>query len=475
MSLKDNIRSAEKSAVIKHIMERGFSLAEVLIIVACVIVIAILCLQVLKKIIPDKDARMFKKAYNLTARLVPSMAHDDELYPEVEGNNAPQYLGNTEWVIYQGKKYEGSTKFCGLFAAKINALSEISCNARASLDGKATLTTNDGVVWVLPITEFKDLKTPGIIQIDTNGAKKPNKEGADRYKIYVYQDGTVSDKPVDMPDLPAIPDDPNNPGSSSSGTSSSSSGTSSGTSSSSSGTSSSSSSGTSSGTSSSSSGTSSSSSSGTSSSSSGTSSSSSSGTSMTSNTSISYNPERSLGFSGGSVVSLCGGDIPGNKKKAWKTVIPSEFPSDRDYFIKYIGRYYDQACNRAGVDLTAVYNAYIRVQDLYVLMMQTLYNRCASDKPLEKGRGEWISLSTRHPYTGQTITYKGAYRQDDDGKEFKKAPELWADRHSISRNELGLELQIKRDRKYYWFMFNTACFTAMFQKFYEEELDRMNK
>ena len=423
MSLKDNIRSAEKSAVIKHIMERGFSLAEVLIIVACVIVIAILCLQVLKKIIPDKDARMFKKAYNLTARLVPSMAHDDELYPEVEGNNAPQYLGNTEWVIYQGKKYEGSTKFCGLFAAKINALSEISCNASASLDVKATLTTNDGVVWVLPITEFKDLKTPGIIQIDTNGAKKPNKEGADRYKIYVYQDGTVSDKPVDMPDLPAIPDDPNNPGSSSSGTSSSSS----------------------------------------------------SGTSMTSNTSISYNPERSLGFSGGSVVSLCGGDIPGNKKKAWKTVIPSEFPSDRDYFIKYIGRYYDQACNRAGVDLTAVYNAYIRVQDLYVLMMQTLYNRCASDKPLEKGRGEWISLSTRHPYTGQTITYKGAYRQDDDGKEFKKAPELWADRHSISRNELGLELQIKRDRKYYWFMFNTACFTAMFQKFYEEELDRMNK
>ena len=239
MSLKDNIRSAEKSAVIKHIMERGFSLAEVLIIVACVIVIAILCLQVLKKIIPDKDARMFKKAYNLTARLVPSLAHDDELYPEVEGNNAPQYLGKTEWVIYQGKKYEGSTKFCGLFAAKINALSEISCNASASLDGKATLTTNDGVVWVLPITEFKDLKTPGIIQVDTNGAKKPNKEGADRYKIYVYQDGTVSDKPVDMPDLPVIPDDNNSSSSSSSGTSSSSSGTSSstsGTSSSSSGT-----------------------------------------------------------------------------------------------------------------------------------------------------------------------------------------------------------------------------------------------
>ena len=196
---------------------------------------------------------------------------------------------------------------------------------------------------------------------------------------------------------------------------------------------------------------------------------------MTSNTSISYNPERSLGFSGGSVVSLCSGDIPGPKKKGWKTVIPSEFPGDRDYFIKYIGRYYDQACNRAGVDLTAVYNAYIRVQDLYVLMMQKIYNEPAGDKPLEKGAGHWVDLQTRHPYTGHTITYKGAYRQDDDGKEFKKAPELWADRHSISRNELGLELQIKRDRYYYWFMFNTACFMNMFQKFYEEELDRMYK
>ena len=44
---------------------------------------------------------------------------------------------------------------------------------------------------------------------DTNGAKKPNKEGYDRYKIYVYQDGTVSNNPVDMPDLPAVNNDTN--------------------------------------------------------------------------------------------------------------------------------------------------------------------------------------------------------------------------------------------------------------------------
>ena len=318
MIAKHIINCTDKRTAIKHFIAKGFSLAEVLIVVACVIVIAVLCLQVLKKIIPDREARMFKKAYNLTARLVPSMVHDEDLYPEVDGKNAPQFLGNTEWVIYEGKKYEGTTKFCGLFAAKINALSEVSCIANASLDGKATLKTNDGIVWVLPVTDFKELKTPGIIQIDTNGAKKPNKDGYDRYKIYVYQDGTVSDKPVNMPDLPVIPDEPGNPGSNtSSSTSSSSSGTSSTTSSSSSGTSSSSSStssGTSSGTSSSSSGTSSSSSSSTSS---GTSSSTST-TSNTSNSSITppFIPERNLGLSlDGSTWILFTKNIDGPKKK----------------------------------------------------------------------------------------------------------------------------------------------------------------
>ena len=209
MIAKHIINCTDKRTAIKHFIAKGFSLAEVLIVVACVIVIALLCLQVLKKIIPDREARMFKKAYNLTTRLVPSMVHDEDLYPEVDGKNAPQFFGNTEWVIYEGKKYEGPTKLCGLFAAKLNVVSSVSCSANASLDGKATLTTNDGVVWVLPVTEFKDLKTPGIIQIDTNGAKKPNKEGYDRYKIYVYQDGTVSNNPVDMPDLPAVNNDTN--------------------------------------------------------------------------------------------------------------------------------------------------------------------------------------------------------------------------------------------------------------------------
>ena len=447
MSLKDNIHSAEKSAVIKHILAKGFSLAEVLIIVACVIVIAILCLQVLKKIIPDKDARMFKKAYNLTARLVPSMAHDDELYPEVEGNNAPQYLGNTEWVIYQGKKYEGSTKFCGLFAAKINALSEISCNASASLDGKATLTTNDGVVWVLPITEFKDLKTPGIIQIDTNGAKKPNKDGYDRYKIYVYQDGTVSDKPVNMPDLPVIPDEPGNPGSNtSSSTSSSSSGTSSTTSSSSSGTSSSSSS-TSSGTSSST-----------------------STTSNTSNSSITppFIPERNLGLSlDGSTWILFTKNIDGPKKKGWKRVLPQNLANDTSLVLNWVSHYYTIALNRQGVDQDCLYSAYLRLKSLYSEGMRQIYTECANGKPLERGKGAMVS------FTFENKTYQAAYAQDDDGKEFNKS--LSAAYQTAKANQLGLWLRVLRDRYRYELEINTKCITGLLQKFYEEELDKKYK
>ena len=470
MIAKHIINCTDKRTAIKHFIAKGFSLAEVLIVVACVIVIAVLCLQVLKKIIPDREARMFKKAYNLTARLVPSMVHDEDLYPEVDGKNAPQFLGNTEWVIYEGKKYEGPTKFCGLFAAKLNVVSSVSCSANASLDGKATLTTNDGVVWVLPVTEFKDLKTPGIIQIDTNGAKKPNKDGYDRYKIYVYQDGTVSDKPVNMPDLPVIPDEPGNPGSNtSSSTSSSSSGTSSTTSSSSSGTSSSSSStssGTSSGTSSSSSGTSSSSSSSTSS---GTSSSTST-TSNTSNSSITppFIPERNLGLSlDGSTWILFTKNIDGPKKKGWKRVLPQNLANDTSLVLNWVSHYYTIALNRQGVDQDCLYSAYLRLKSLYSEGMRQIYTECANGKPLERGKGAMVS------FTFENKTYQAAYAQDDDGKEFNKS--LSAAYQTAKANQLGLWLRVLRDRYRYELEINTKCITGLLQKFYEEELDKKYK
>ena len=447
MIAKHIINCTDKRTAIKHFIAKGFSLAEVLIVVACVIVIAVLCLQVLKKIIPDREARMFKKAYNLTARLVPSMVHDEDLYPEVDGKNAPQFLGNTEWVIYEGKKYEGTTKFCGLFAAKINALSEVSCIANASLDGKATLKTNDGIVWVLPVTDFKELKTPGIIQIDTNGAKKPNKDGYDRYKIYVYQDGTVSDKPVNMPDLPVIPDEPGNPGSNtSSSTSSSSSGTSSTTSSSSSGTSSSSSS-TSSGTSSST-----------------------STTSNTSNSSITppFIPERNLGLSlDGSTWILFTKNIDGPKKKGWKRVLPQNLANDTSLVLNWVSHYYTIALNRQGVDQDCLYSAYLRLKSLYSEGMRQIYTECANGKPLERGKGAMVS------FTFENKTYQAAYAQDDDGKEFNKS--LSAAYQTAKANQLGLWLRVLRDRYRYELEINTKCITGLLQKFYEEELDKKYK
>ena len=449
---KHIINCTDKRTAIKHFIAKGFSLAEVLIVVACVIVIALLCLQVLKKIIPDREARMFKKAYNLTARLVPSMVHDEDLYPEVDGKNAPQFLGNTEWVIYEGKKYEGTTKFCGLFAAKINALSEVSCIANASLDGKATLKTNDGIVWVLPVTDFKELKTPGIIQIDTNGAKKPNKDGYDRYKIYVYQDGTVSDKPVNMPDLPVIPDEPGNPGSNtssstSSSSSSSSSSTSSTTSSSSSGTSSSSSSSTSSGTSSST-----------------------STTSNTSNSSITppFIPERNLGLSlDGSTWILFTKNIDGPKKKGWKRVLPQNLANDTSLVLNWVSHYYTIALNRQGVDQDCLYSAYLRLKSLYSEGMRQIYTECANGKPLERGKGAMVS------FTFENKTYQAAYAQDDDGKEFNKS--LSAAYQTAKANQLGLWLRVLRDRYRYELEINTKCITGLLQKFYEEELDKKYK
>ena len=72
---------------------------------------------------------MFKKAYNLTTRLVPSMVHDEDLYPEVDGKNAPQFLAILNGLIYEGKKYEGPTKFVDFLPPKLKCsfFSKLQC------------------------------------------------------------------------------------------------------------------------------------------------------------------------------------------------------------------------------------------------------------------------------------------------------------------------------------------------------------
>lgn len=185
-------------------MKKGFTLAEMLITTGLISVLACILLPMLGHIQPNEEMLKFKKAYYLTERAVSELINDDDIYPEPEDNQLP-FLGNTVQPIspeYGDPKYSGLTKFCELFASKLNTISDVTCQEHQFADGQApvgTFTTSDQVVWILPVTTFDNNNTEYNIQLDVNGTKAPNcvyNQDAcakpDRFTIHIFQDGRVS-------------------------------------------------------------------------------------------------------------------------------------------------------------------------------------------------------------------------------------------------------------------------------------------
>lgn len=181
--------------------KQGFTLGEVAITIAVVGFLAAMFLPMIKNAIPNQEQIMFKKAYYLTERSVSELINDEDYYPESDEADAKLYFANTVKIRSKGKEYQGTTKFCELFALKLNKASTVSCTTKTFVNGSkpvGTLTATDSVVWILPITDFADETTAEKIYMDVNGDKKPNCfynktscKAPDRFTIKVYQDGRV--------------------------------------------------------------------------------------------------------------------------------------------------------------------------------------------------------------------------------------------------------------------------------------------
>lgn len=120
-----------------------------------------------KKLQPDKNEALHKKATFIVNKVVNELATDESLYA-----NNEEYTGlsNTNKVTINGEDHEGSTKFCTLFASRLNLAPNSTVNCKAD---EKTLTTNDGMDWYLPISEFKESEYERI-KVDVNGSKGPN-------------------------------------------------------------------------------------------------------------------------------------------------------------------------------------------------------------------------------------------------------------------------------------------------------------
>ena len=165
-------------------IRQGFTLAETLITLGVIATISAVLLPSLLNTKPNQEMMMLKKVYYLTGRMVNELINDEDFYPDDDEENKSgfSHVNTIPEATYHGKEYKGNDKFCGLFAARMNVKGEIDCTAKTKFaagkaPGNGNFTTADGVVWILPISDFSrggadDAKES--IYVDVNGDKPGN-------------------------------------------------------------------------------------------------------------------------------------------------------------------------------------------------------------------------------------------------------------------------------------------------------------
>ena len=162
----------------------GFTLAETLVTMAIVGVLAAILIPTMISAKPNQEMVMLKKAYEITSRVINELINDDELYE----NEALGFYDNCQ-VTYHGKTYgidkatcdthlpedatssgSAAAKFCGLFSARMNLNGDATCNE----NGGGTFTTSDGMQWTMPQTISSGDETSSITVIVT-----PNRKNED--------------------------------------------------------------------------------------------------------------------------------------------------------------------------------------------------------------------------------------------------------------------------------------------------------
>lgn len=196
-------------------MKKAFTLAETLIVLVLVGVLAIIVLSSLTKLQPDREKMLFKKAYSITERTVGELVNDESIYlydPNKIGfrNTDPADVEGTSTV------YQGAEKFCRFFARKLNTFEDTTFDSSTN---SCDFQTTDGITWNVQ-SYFDNSVENVVVSVDINGVKDPNiptltsdevladpsllditahpeltASNRDRYFIYVHFDGRVTVAP----------------------------------------------------------------------------------------------------------------------------------------------------------------------------------------------------------------------------------------------------------------------------------------
>lgn len=169
----------------------GFTLAEMMVCLAVLSIIATMLIPAIMQVKPAKNKILFKKAYYLAERIVTELVNDEDMYATKLGKEG---FDEIEPAAIDSS-ISGNTKFCKLFATKVNTVDDVpNCVAN-----QIAFISSDGIEWIMPITDFTaDAK----IKVDVNGSdKKPNCmynktdpekcSDPDIFEIFIKKDGKM--------------------------------------------------------------------------------------------------------------------------------------------------------------------------------------------------------------------------------------------------------------------------------------------
>lgn len=203
--------------------KRAFTLAETMVVLVMIGIIAALTTPTLMKLIPNQNKIKFKKAYSNLENIISNMSNDEVDYPStIMGTNltnlasVPMGFQNTTAVTSPSS----CNKFTYLFLQQANTIGPTKCDPPAKTTTKIG-TTTDGIDWYIYLNaldsvpasstsefpiDFLTYKTK--IIMDINGSALPNctmdsnfstygltqcaaNTAADTFIIGVQYDGTL--------------------------------------------------------------------------------------------------------------------------------------------------------------------------------------------------------------------------------------------------------------------------------------------
>ncbi|HIU85839.1 TPA: type II secretion system protein [Candidatus Spyradomonas excrementavium] len=165
-------------------MKKAFTLAEALIALMIIGVIAALLLRTLNRVTPDKEKVMYIKAYHTLEQVVADTINDPSKYDQEIGatsaadfSQAPLDLWGTSISGASGCNSVGqSNALCCFMADKVNIIGTGNCSANDNF------TTTNGIKW----SGVNGGSYPKTITVDVNGD-----EDGGTYSIIVNSDGKV--------------------------------------------------------------------------------------------------------------------------------------------------------------------------------------------------------------------------------------------------------------------------------------------